>query len=448
MERQVLRLEAENAKLRSLLEEARRSEKRQAAPFSKGPPKEKPRRPGRKPGEAYGQRFFRPRPEDIDETIEVLLPGRCPHCGGELVEEEVHPQFSTDIPPVEPRTTCFNVHCARCKRCRRRVQGRHPLQSSNALGAASCQIGPNAIALSAQLNKCLGASYGRIAGLFSTTFRLTVARSTLVRAVVRLARKGEALYARITVLVRQSVAVYGDETGWKVAGRSSWLWTFVSLLNKATVYLIRPSRGADVAEEVIGRDYAGFLGRDGLAVYDGFELARHQLCLTHLIRRAGELLESATRGAVRFPRAVKALLQDALTLRDRRDQGLVSSHGLAVAEGRLQHRLDRLLNFTLSNPENEKFAAHLAHHSHQIFTFLGHAEVEATNWPAEQAIRPAVVNRKMSAGNRSPRGAEAQAVLMSIFRTCCQRGLDPLSLLVNLLRSPNPQKFSMMALGP
>ena len=83
---------------------------------------------------------------------------------------------------------------------------------------------------------------------------------------------------------------------------------------------------------------------------------------------------------------------------------------------------------------NDKFVRHLRRERDHLFTFLFHPEVEATNWPAEQAIRPAVITRKMSGGNRSERGARAQSVLTSVLRTCAQRGKDAWRFLSDLLR--------------
>src|SRR3989304_118520 len=79
---QLKKAQAEIERLRKALEEALRSLKRQAAPFSKGKPKLNPKRPGRKGGTDYGQRAFRAVPDRVDEEIAVRLPKRCPDCGG------------------------------------------------------------------------------------------------------------------------------------------------------------------------------------------------------------------------------------------------------------------------------------------------------------------------------------------------------------------------------
>ena len=69
LEAQNARLEARIAHLERLLEKATRDGKRQAAPFSKGPPKEKPKKPGRKSGTKYGPKAHRPLPKQEPDEI-------------------------------------------------------------------------------------------------------------------------------------------------------------------------------------------------------------------------------------------------------------------------------------------------------------------------------------------------------------------------------------------
>lgn len=136
---------------------------------------------------------------------------------------------------------------------------------------------------------------------------------------------------------------------------------------------------------------------------------------------------------------MRAILQRALRLRDRHLDGRVSAHGLAVARGQLIERLNRRLNRPGTISDVRRFAAHLAVEWPALFTFLfDPTAVDATNWRAEQAVRPAVVTRKVCGGNRSPHGAETQQILASLLRTACQRQLDPHAVLVSLLRAATP----------
>ena len=125
-------------------------------------------------------------------------------------------------------------------------------------------------------------------------------------------------------------------TGWKVSGVLHWLHVFVS--EKAVLYRIDRRRGHQVLEDVIGLDYHGTLIHDGLASYGRFARARHQQCLAHLLKRCRELLETATAGAVRFPRAVKTLLQRGLAVRDRFLAGDITPRGLLSLQGKLPVR--------------------------------------------------------------------------------------------------------------
>ena len=63
------------------------------------------------------------------------------------------------------------------------------------------------------------------------------------------------------------------------------------------------------------------------------------------------------------------------------------------------------------------FVKHLWKHFEQWFTFVFNPAVGATNWLAEQAIRPAIVNRKVWGGNRTLTGAQAQGIVMSVLET-------------------------------
>jgi transposase len=434
-ERERDRLKRRNERLKDQLDAARRAGFRQAAPFAKPHRQGTGRPPGRRAGATYGRHGTRPRPGRIDETHDAALPGACPACGGEVQGTHVVSQYQEDLPVVRPVIREFHVHIGACTTCGRRVQGRHPLQTSDALGAAAVQIGPEAAALVVVLHKGLGLPLAHVVTLLRDRFGLRVTRGALVHVCARTAARAVPTYDALCAQVRGSPVVSPDETGWKVAGTLHWLWAFATA--DTTVYAIRPGRGFVEAATILGADFAGVLARDGWAPYRRFVHADHQTCLAHLLRRCRLLQIDHPRSP--FAAHVQRRLQQALALRDRHAAGEVSAHGLASARGRLLEQMLDLLAHTRSTiPAVQRFVAHLTVEASALFTFLGDPAIDATNWRAEHAIRPAVVMRKVCGGNRTVRGAVTQQVLTSVLRTAHQRALDPASLLVTLLRAPTP----------
>ena len=392
------RLKQETERLRRKLEAALRASKRQAAPHSRGTPKANPQRPGRKPGCHYGRQSCRPIPTRVDERITVPLPERCPHCGGGVEAESCGTQYQEEI---VRRTVVrrFDIAVGRCHECERRVQGRHPLQTSDAVGVGSVQLGPEALTLAAILNKQMGLSLGHTRQVLSYGYGLEVSRGGLYRALARMAGRAEPTYDGLVETARQAPVNGMDETGWKIGGRLQWLHVAVSA--QVTVYAILPGRGYEQSIAILGATYDGFLIHDGWAPYYRFRLAFHQSCLAHLLKRCREMAQIASPAALAFPRAVEHLLQTGLELRDRYEGGEISEHGMRIATGKLEAKLDRMLETRRRNPANHRLARHLEHERLWLFTFLHCPGLDATNNAAERAIRGMVIARKVWGGSRT-----------------------------------------------
>ena len=165
-------------------------------------------------------------------------------------------------------------------------------------------------------------------------------------------------------------------------------------------------RGFEHAAAVLGPDLSGVLVRDGWAAYRGFKNAPHQTCAGHLLRRCADM--RAAHPDTPWTAEVQAVLEDGLALRDRCNAGGISEHGLATARGRLVARLGRLIDAAPPLADAERFAKHLANEFPAVFLFLCDPSIDATNWRAEQAIRPAVVTRKVCGGNRTRKGADTR----------------------------------------
>jgi transposase len=301
------------------------------------------------------------------------------------------------------------------------------------------QVGPRAVALAVWLSKGLGLPAGKVARLLGQ-LGLKVTPGGVVQALARAGRRATPTWDALVGGIRASPVVAPDETGWRVGGRKAWLWAFAG--QGVVVYRIASGRGFDDAKAVLGGDYAGVLERDGWAPYRQFTKASHQTCLAHLLRRCAELLDDAERGQAKTPHAVRRILQAALAARDARDDGQLDAVGAVAQAERLGAAVDRLIAGQTVYAPNRRLLDHLGRERSALFAFLlrndDGVQVQATNWRAEHAIRPAVVCRKAWGGNRTWTGAQTWQVLSSILATAAAQQRDPVALLVPLLCAPGP----------
>ena len=433
LQRQLAKLQAQVDRLTAQLDETRRAGKRQAAPFRRRQlvPEAEKKPPGRPPGHEPAHRAA---PDFFDQIIDVPLAG-CPQCGGPLQDRQHHEQTQIDIPAeVLPEMRKFVLESGYCPCCHKRFQSRHPRQTSDAIGAAAHQIGPNALAFAVDAKYRLGIPLRKICDLLERIFLLPIAPGTIVRASQRIARAAAPTFQQLLAELRASGVVNVDETGWRVLGKNAWLWVFTT--PQLTIYCVRHSRGHEILLEVLGEEFGGIVGCDGFAAYRLLGCLKAQ-CLAHLLRRAAELETTQVGRAVQFPRVVAKLLREAIRVGSQRDT--YSERGFAGQVTRLERRLDRVVASRLSSEPNRKFRDHLRRHRDEIFTFLHHDNVEPTNNAAERATRLGVIVRKISAGNRSEAGAHAQGILTSLVVTCWQRGHDFIQWLRDLLELPKPQ---------
>lgn len=419
-------LERENAALREQLKELTRiveelrsrlrKDKRQAHPFGRDSETKEKKRPGRKPGH---EGAFRPAPEQVDESVEARLDG-CPCCGGPVFDVEELIQYVVDLPEIRAHVLRVLTERGWCRRCRKRVRSSHPRQVSKAGGAAGVAMGPRASALVVELKTRQGVPYRDIAELFSRYFNFPVTHGALVQTTVRLADKATPAYLELLEEVRASALVHSDETGWRIARRSAWLWVFCT--DEVTLYAIDYRRSADVVLEYLGKDFRGRLVSDGLPALDrltalGFLRAQ---CNGHIIRRCRELAAAAPGRASQFPRQLQQTLQDAIELGKARARLPARVYDAAVDEVRQTTRA--LVAGDFSDEENLKLAKHVHKHRDALLAFLDDATIPPTNNTAEHEIRGAVVLRKIGGCHRSEGNAFAHSVLASHAQTAHRRG--------------------------
>src|SRR5271157_3963808 len=414
--RQQLELKTKRiAQLEEALEVAQRAAYRQAAPFRIEPQKRAvaPKRPGRERGHPGA---FRHKPDHIDEHIEVQL-CCCPHCGGRQFRDQSEiEQFIEDIAPVRPRVTRLRTYQATCVRCGQSVRSKDPLQMSLAIGAAGVQLGPRVLALAADLNKAKGLSMRKTCAVLRDGFGLQLSPGGLSQALDRLAAKVKPQYDALATELRQAPALHSDETSWWVAGPGWWLWVFTTQL--LTFYVVAQSRGRELLSDILGKDFGGVLVSDCLAIYDDATALQHK-CYAHhhkAIRKAKALHPQQGEG---FLCEVEAVLRAAVALQQQKAE--LSPETFSALRQALEHKAVQLLEPPRSEPNEEAVRNRLNKQRDHLFTFLDHQGVDATNNLAERQLRPAVIARKISCGNKTQKGARTWQILTSLAATCAQR---------------------------
>ena len=141
---------------------------------------------------------------------------------------------------VRPIVRRFDIEVGHCSQCRRRVAGRHALQTSDALGAASVQLGPEVVALVVELHTHLGVPLAKVAHLLQTRFGLTVTPGGLAQVLHRAARDAAPTYTALCKQIREAPVVTPDETGWRVGAVRHWLWVFATPGHHRLRHLPRP----------------------------------------------------------------------------------------------------------------------------------------------------------------------------------------------------------------
>jgi transposase len=391
-------------------------------PYQKPSPKSRKRRPGAKPGHRGARRKV---PERIDWEVEHRA-DCCPECGGRLKRcEETRTRYIEDIPEIEPEVTEHTIHRDWCPKCQKRVEPAVPDALPNAT------LGNRVLVLSAWLHYALGNTLSQIVEVFNFHLQMKITPGGLVQMWYRLQAILYAWYEQLQREALQSAVLHADESGWRVGGKTHWLWCFTT--PDLTYYMIDRCRGSPALLKFFIEEFGGTLVTDFWGAYNAVVCALRQTCLVHLLRELEhtEKYKSPGKDWPAFAKKLRRLLGDAIRLWRRR--GPLPEATYASRRRRLEIRLEQLIDTSWKDAHAKRLVKRLRRHRNDLFTFVDQPGVPFDNNAAERAIRPAVIIRKNSYGNRSERGADCQAVLMSIFRTLKQRGHHPIQTIVAAL---------------
>jgi len=336
-------------------------------------------------------------------------------------------QFIAELPPVRPVVTQLKTYVAFCPDCQKEVRSTHPLQMSIATGAAGTHLGPNAVATLAEL-KSKGLSMRKVCALSQTLFSLKLTPGGLSHALRRAGQKCEPSYQGLKEEVRNAAAVHADETSWWLQNRQAWLWVFAT--QTTTLYVIDEGRGRDVAIAILGVAFAGVLVSDCLAIYDDLNPLQ-QKCYSHHLKAIKEACVVHPQQGAGYLANLKAMLQGAMALK--KAQPDMAEEDFALRRKGLDIVAQALLAEPRPQPAEERVRNRFFKQSDHLFTFLDYKAVDATNNRAERQLRPAVISRKISCGNKTVAGAQTWQILNSLAATCAQRGQSFLNFVRTVL---------------
>ena len=198
--------------------------------------------------------------------------------------------------------------------------------------------------------------------------------------------------------------------------------------------MIDRSRGSPALSQFFKEEFDGTLVTDFWGAYNAVACVREQKCLVPLLREL-KTVDTYGRPGPNWPtfaKKLRRLLGDAIRLKKRED---VPVEEYASRRARMTVHLDELIATEWDDKNAKRLIKRQRRHRDELWTFLDEANVPFDKNHAERAIRPAVMIRKNSFGNRSDRGADTQAVLMSVYRTLQQRGHAPLKTVVDALKT-------------
>ena len=351
--------------------------------------------------------------EDVDAC-------ECPNCHGKHVrDKKIFKRKTEEIEePQKPVAKGALVHLKHCDDCNMDFippQNATPLRGS---------FGINLMVLVIFIKFLLRGVLRKTAMYLEASHAFEITPAALNEIIRRVAGAADKEYSEIKERIRKAAKIYIDETSFSVLGKNWWLWAFRT--ENDVLYVLRPSRGSNVLEEIIGKEYSGIVICDCWRAYNFLEFALLQRCWAHLLGKSKELLSVA---GVHLHEKLIELFEEIKKYN-------LSSHTpqeRLIKYEELTNKLKKIIDYYSKYPELEKVVKYINFNLENWFTCIKVEGVEPTNNFAEQAIREPVLVRKIIGAFRSETGKENYETLASLIASWQLKGLDLKSELKQML---------------
>lgn len=232
--------------------------------------------------------------------------------------------------------------------------------------------------------------------------------------------------------VDETGAPTGNADGNNPTRRRGWLWVMVTPV--VTVFMQGLSRSAAAAIELLGGDaFAGTVVSDRVSAYNHLPTQQRQLCWAHL-KRDLTAMADRTGASAEFGTQLQQLQKQLFEhWHQWKAGGMVwvalqrSCQPIRLA---FEQTLQRVVELGCQRKEQSPWARtvrtcqQLLNQKQARWTFLEHPGIEPTNNAAERALRPAVIQRKITRGVQSANGALCRSRLLTVTTTLRQQGRD------------------------
>jgi transposase len=377
------------------------------------------RKRGGQPGHEKHERELIPTEQCQD--VVPCVPTECRRCGKELSGVDPDPLRHQlwELPEIQPIVTEYQQHRLICS-CGCSTCGELPQ------GVPTGQAGPRLIAFTALLMACFRQSKRRAAQFLSMILNQPASAGWMILLQNRAAEAVKPAYDELAEHLAEQAVLNIDESPTKEGQSKAWVWTFVAAT--FTFFVCRTSRAAEVVKGLLGEDYAGVIHCDRARMYWAF--GRLQWCWAHLKRDFQALIDDPCGTKKRLGHDLMKPTDELFALWKKVRDGTISRASFQSQMQPIRQRVDALLLRGYYNALTYGFCKELVEHGEHLWTFIDVEGVEPTNNAAEQALRHAVIWRKLSFGTQSKSGSQFVERLLSVIETCRRQRRNVFSWLV------------------